>query len=51
MRSEERNRPRGGEAVGERVTRISQVSSPTRHKQETHRESRKIICPKDFNKS
>jgi len=50
MRSEG-NRLRGREAVGERITRISQVSSPARHKQETHRESRKIICPKDFNLS
>ena len=47
----ERNRSRGCEAVGERITRILQVITPALHKQETHRDPPKIIYPFDSNKS
>ena len=51
MRSEERDRLRGREAVGEGIIRISQVRTPTRQKQETHREPKEIICKSKSNKS
>ncbi len=38
-------------AVGRKDSKDFPGETPTRYNQEDHRESRKIICPKDFNKS
>jgi len=50
MRSE-RNPTEGVLAVGRKDYKDFPGETPTRYNQEDHRESKKIICPKDFNKS